>query len=313
MVSSQAVLRKSKTTDLLMQGPNRILPINIDKFDCNPIITPQMDHRLGDNINGPSLIRVPDWIPNPLGRYYLYFGHHQGTYIRMAYADHLKGPWRIYQPGVLDLTESYFSNHIASPDVHVLDEDHEIRMYYHGGCVPRDPDQVTRLAISSDGLHFRVQPEILGSCYWRVFNWDNYVYTLEMPGKFLRSRNGHAPFVEGPTLFTPAMRHAAVKVEGNTLHVFYSNAGDCPEGILWSRIELKPDWHTWKVTPPVKVTSPELDWEGADCPITPSKRWAAPGRVHQLRDPCLFSENGKTYLLYAVAGESGIALTELST
>ncbi|NET62179.1 MAG: hypothetical protein F6K47_40550, partial [Symploca sp. SIO2E6] len=34
----------------------------------------------GSNINGPSLIRVPEWIENPLGRYYLYFAHHQGKY-----------------------------------------------------------------------------------------------------------------------------------------------------------------------------------------------------------------------------------------
>ena len=59
-----------------------------------------MDDRMGDNINGPSLIRVPDWIPSALGKYYLYFAHHQGTYIRLAYADQLEGPWRLYSPGV---------------------------------------------------------------------------------------------------------------------------------------------------------------------------------------------------------------------
>ena len=37
-----------------------------------PIIYPDMDDRMGSNINGPSLIRVPAWIENPLGRYYLY-------------------------------------------------------------------------------------------------------------------------------------------------------------------------------------------------------------------------------------------------
>jgi hypothetical protein len=42
---------------------------------------------MGDNINGPAAIRVPEWIENPLGNYYLYFAHHQGTYIRLAYAD----------------------------------------------------------------------------------------------------------------------------------------------------------------------------------------------------------------------------------
>lgn len=58
----------------------------------NPIIRPEMDRSIGGNINGPSLIRAPYWLPNRLGKYYLYFAHHRGTYIRLAYADHLAGP-----------------------------------------------------------------------------------------------------------------------------------------------------------------------------------------------------------------------------
>ena len=37
-----------------------------------------MDARMGANINGPSLIRVPSWLSNAMGRYYLYFAHHKG-------------------------------------------------------------------------------------------------------------------------------------------------------------------------------------------------------------------------------------------
>jgi hypothetical protein len=33
--------------------------------------------------------------------------------------------------------------------------------------------------------------------------------------------------------------------------------------------------------------------------------------VCQLHDPAIFRENGHTYLLYAVAGERGIAMAEL--
>jgi len=35
------------------------------------------------------------------------------------------------------------------------------------------------------------------------------------------------------------------------------------------------------------------------------------GPVRQLRDPGIYRENGKTYLLYSVAGENGIAIAEL--
>ena len=88
-----------------------------ERVGDEPIIIPDMDNRMGANINGPSLIRVPDWIENPLGRYYLYFGHHNGTYIRLAYADRITGPWQIYSAGVLPLEESGFAGHLASPDV----------------------------------------------------------------------------------------------------------------------------------------------------------------------------------------------------
>jgi hypothetical protein len=33
--------------------------------------------------------------------------------------------------------------------------------------------------------------------------------------------------------------------------------------------------------------------------------------VNQLRDPAIFQEDGRTYLLYAVAGEAGIGIAEL--
>ena len=58
-----------------------------------PIIAPGMDARMGSNIEGPSLIRTPDWLPGRMGRYYLYFADHKGDYIRLAYADRLQGPW----------------------------------------------------------------------------------------------------------------------------------------------------------------------------------------------------------------------------
>ena len=32
---------------------------------------PKLDPRIGLNIQGPSMIRVPDWVNDPLGKYYL--------------------------------------------------------------------------------------------------------------------------------------------------------------------------------------------------------------------------------------------------
>ncbi len=264
---------------------------------------------MGDNVNGPSLIRVPEWVQRPLGRYYLYFAHHQGRYIRLAYANELQGPWRTYQQGVLDLEESYCIEHIASPDVHIDPSSRQIRMYYHG------PDagggQVTRLAISNDGLTFSASPLILGPAYFRVFGWNGLAYALAMPGQFFRSRLGLNNFQKGPSLFTRNMRHSAVMVRDDVLYVFYSNVGDAPEHILLSTIELSPDWMYWQASDPVSVLTPELDWEGVTLPIEPSIRGWAPGPVRQLRDPAVYQEDNRTYLLYSVAGEQGIAISEI--
>ena len=55
----------------------------------------------GGNINGPSIIRVPDWIPiservHPSAQYYVYFGNHRGDDIRMAWSDSLTGTWTLF-------------------------------------------------------------------------------------------------------------------------------------------------------------------------------------------------------------------------
>jgi hypothetical protein len=36
--------------------------MKVTRLADGPIIRPNMDARLGDNVNGPSLIRVPDWM-----------------------------------------------------------------------------------------------------------------------------------------------------------------------------------------------------------------------------------------------------------
>ena len=56
---------------------------------------------------------------------------------------------------------------------------------------------------------------------------------------------------------------------------------------------------------------PERKWEGASEPLKPSLRSVAYGPVNQLRDPAIYEEDGRIFLLYAVAGESGIAMAEV--
>ena len=289
--------------------------MRVHRLRNNPIVTPEIDARIGSNINGPSLVRVPEWIRDPMGAYYLYFAHHKGMYIRMAHADDLEGPWTTYGPGVLDLKDSFFadsggSNHVASPDVHVDDENRQIRMYYHG--VIAKGVQRSRVALSEDGINFEAREELLGNSYFRVFQHGGYHYAIGMPGQFYRSRDGLTGFVGGPTLFSEDMRHCAARLKGDTLSVYYSNAGDCPERILVSEIDLTPDWMDWRESAPSQVLAPETDYERADMPLEPSQRGLTEVRVRQLRDPAIFQENGETYLLYSVAGEAGIAIARLN-
>ena len=287
--------------------------MRLERFLNNPLIVPGLHPATGSNLNGPSVLRVPDWLPNPLGRYYLYFGHHHGDCIRLAYADQLEGPWQIYAPGTLRVDQTACHDHIASPDVHVDAQRRQIRLYFHGPAESGPPvhpvtvGQYSFVAVSPDGLNFTTQAQPLGAPYFRVFEWQGYAYALGMPGVFYRSPDGLAGFEAGPTRFSSVMRHSAVWRRGHILHVFYSNAGDCPERILHSTIDLRPDWQDWQAAPPAAVLEPEFEYEGADLPLQPSERGWAPERVRQLRDPAVFCENERVVLFYSIAGEAGLA------
>jgi hypothetical protein len=285
----------------------------------NPILTFSSSNTIGTNINGPSLIRVPLWVEKPLGRYYLYFAHHAGKFIRLAYANQLSGPWTVYEPGTLQLNEvKTCHDHVASPDVHVDETEKRIRMYFHcpvGDGGTEIGQQKTLVAFSTDGLRFIAKADLLGPAYFRVFGWGGFYYAIARAGVFFRSRDGVTAFEQGPTLFDEdtnlILRHAALDLRDDQLSVYYSRIGDRPERILLSRIPLTPDWRKWAASPPVTVLGPKTGYEGADLPIEASKPDEAPGRVRQVRDPGIFHEGQKTYLLYSIAGESGIAIAEL--
>lgn len=321
LMSIVAMLRSGQSTAQTMPG--------IERLNSNPIIVPAMlPGTDGENINGPSVIRVPSWIDGALGKYYLYFAHHAGTYIRLAFADDLAGPWTVYDPGTLqlentvcnDIHESAFADyrHVASPDVHVDAESRKIRMYFHCPVYIAGPKaeeasykQVTLVATSTDGLNFVAGTEPLGNSYFRLFKWDGMDYALGMPGVFYRSADGLSNFEEGPTLFTEDQRHTAVKVDNGKLLVFYTVVGQNPERILFSEIELGADWMKWTATDPKVVLEPDTEWEGANLAHESSVRGFSMEPVRQLRDPALFEIDGRSYLLYSVAVESGIAIAEI--
>jgi hypothetical protein len=184
-------------------------------------------------------------------------------------------------------------------------------MYFHGLAAYRT--QRTRVATSADGIRFAARDELLGPSYFHVFRHAGATYALAMPGILLRSADGLSSFERGPTLFEPLQRHTALLRRGDTLHVFWTRVGDAPERIYASRIDLAgEDWRAWRTGAPVEVLRPETEWEGAAPPVQPSYRGAINIPVNQLRDPAVFEEGGQVFLLYAVKGEAGIAIAELT-
>jgi len=347
--------------------------IDVKRLPNNPIIVHSMDQSLIDeakqygyvNINGPSMIKVPEWIENRLGKYYLYFAHHKGDYIKLAYADKPEGPWRIYPQGALHLKDSKFTQtkpnkkisktirilwknwsqtefwtllqvglaarkaskalaekgkkvsgeskpHIASPEVWVDQDKREIRMYFHG--LMEDGIQATRVAISKDGLNFIVKPEVLSAPYLRVFKHKGLFYGQAMPGLLYRSKDGLTDFQIRPKPVAGTdMRHTALLYRDNKLYVFWTRVGDAPERIMCSLMDISSDdWADWVLTEPVDVLTPETSWEGGDLPLEPSIRTEITVPARQLRDPDVLVDGDKTYLIYAVAGENGIAITAMN-
>jgi len=295
------------------------------------------------NINGPSLIRIPDWIGpservDPSAVYYLYFANHGGQNIRMAWSTDIEGPYHIYNPGhgVLELNIDVGSlsvfGHIASPDVHVDNENQRIIMYFHGPASwnGNNRSQVTCVATSPFGLDFNsgVVETIPGNFYFRVFEYGGELYAIAKEGEVFKALDPENPWdPSGVDLNTQwylwdrattnpfanlgkTVRHNALVVVGDTLHVFYSCYPDMPERILHSTIDLTEDWNYWVASPPDEVLEPELDWEGADLPLTMSHEGSGTG-LRELRDPALFEDiDGEKYLLYSGRGEEAIGLAK---
>ncbi|MGB0369939.1 MAG: hypothetical protein ACPGN3_01215 [Opitutales bacterium] len=121
----------------------------------------------GDNINGPTCIRVPDWVAvedraHPTAQYYLYFASHAGNayFIPMAWAAKIEGPWTLFNAGinddprvagtgVLDMgdsklqangkpqfyphggAEARFKSNIASPDIVIDHVNQQFILFFH--------------------------------------------------------------------------------------------------------------------------------------------------------------------------------------
>jgi hypothetical protein len=294
----------------------------VKRLQFNPIIRPEMlPSNAGNNINGPSLIRAPEWLPGRVGQYYLYFAHHRGDHIRLAVADCIEGPWTLYEAGTLHLRQvPACRDHIASPDVHVDNVRREIRMYFHGPY-SLGAGQKSFVATSLDGVKFEARDEVLGTYYLRMVPLGTDWIGMARGGVMYRSKDGLTRFERVPAKVFPlnnsesgrpgTVRHIALQASGSLLSVYFTRIGDVPESILKSQLDLSRTEDRWVASHPELILQPETPWEGADLPLRRSRRGMANGRENALRDPAIFIDAGRLFLLYAVAGESGIAIAEL--
>ena len=314
----------------------------------NPLVTIKSSPSLGDNVNGPSIVRVPDWVDRPRGRYYMYFAHHMGAFIRLAYADRIEGPWRIHEPGVVPVastalyrpqpdppeTLENFYTHVASPEVFVDQANRRLVMWFHGWFTDgqRWPasetaarawaqkngyGQFTQAAESRDGLSFEVKPAITRTSYLRVFPREGSLYGMARLGLVLRSPGPLAAFEPGPNPFAGGpyagrVRHVAVLRRGTLLYVFFTAIDDDPERVMVTTIDASGDWKAWRTSNASELLRPEAPYECPDLPGGPSAAGDVKGPVRQLRDPAVFEESGRTFVFYSICGEQGIAAAELN-
>ena len=190
--------------------------------------------------------------------------------------------------------------------------------YYHAWAADNNNTQVTFVALSSNGLDFVALPHQLGRPYFRVFKYNDWYYALSKDyyrgGMFQRSpvADGFSQEFEYGNSCIDRKRHSAVWVQGDNLYIFYTRVRDMPEAIYITRVSLNSNWTSWQPCAHGHLLlRPEMDYEGADLPVRTSRAGSTDRREHELRDPGIYEEGGRVYLLYSMAGEDGIAMAEL--
>ena len=295
------------------------------------------------NINGPSVLRMPDWAPGKQAALHLYFGHHKGDSIRLAFADRLEGPWKMWTDPILPLAESlflpvdpspdpsmpepdwvdaldgdYLYAHVASPDVHIDEANQRLVMYYHG-LLPGG-DQQTRLATSTDGINFKPREPLLGPPYFRATKLNGMIYLSMWEGRLGRTRSWEGPIDLAPKGILPdditgapdrQIRHGHVFAHQGRLHLTFSRIGDAPERLLHCELNPAEAGSDWSFGPVSEMLRPAAGWEGGNLPVAASVMGTVMERVNELRDPALFLDQGQVWIAYCGGGESGIGIARV--
>jgi hypothetical protein len=193
-------------------------------------------------------------------------------------------------------------------------------MYFHTATAG-EHRQYSYVAFSRDGISFTAEPTRIADFYLRVVPWRDRWVGMSKGGRIYLQEELGGPLAElpRPAFNIPrkgsnaagAVRHVALVCQDDRLEVFFTRIGDAPERILMALVDLSRPPNSWRAEGEVEVLRPSLSWEGGDLPATPSRQGASRSPENAVRDPAIFREDDRIYLLYSVAGEHGIAIAEL--
>lgn len=151
------------TAGTLLGSPAQAAPAGFPTYQY--IGTPFTKANLRYNPTGelifPCIRGMYDKISAPLGRYYLYYAPHDAPGgICLAYGDSLGGQFTEYaaNPIIPNVWAGNYSvSHVSSPHVIFNAANRKFYLYFHG------ENTATRMAWSTDGVHFTYYGQVLGT------------------------------------------------------------------------------------------------------------------------------------------------------
>jgi hypothetical protein len=280
---------------------------------------PEMTSR-GENINGPTVVQIRfGLLKKPF--YLLFFAHHHGKFIRVAFSRLPNGPFiRIHAWGLHWVWNplSERRGHVASPESVLVDGKRYLLTHSPSRRLPKQKTYAARLYLG----FFSPRPRLtLLPGYARFFSWDKQVYAVTHGRGLYRIKGPdwrpqeleldvreaiHLPDLEASV----GIRHPFILPIGDNLLYFFTRRGDSPERIFASLLYFNTD-KCASLGKPIEVLRPEMPFEGSELPTRPSAGGIARNSENAVRDPFVLELDGKYILYYAVQAERGIACAEL--
>lgn len=283
----------------------------------------------GSNIMFPCIVKAASWHVAPRGTYYCLFGHHDGTYIRLAYSNSVTSGWTVLAAGTsltlaaLNTAGGYTGGtHVSSPHIIVDDVGEKYYCYLHGDSTGLGHESVLAESIDLETWTFVSSAARLssgtGMIYVRPFLYSGAWYAISDTLNLFRSTTpttgGSWARQSSPTTFRGSNgddgRHAAAIVRGSTLLVLWTNRNEYGEYIHYASVDLTGSWEAWAMGPGDMLTRSLTAGDGADTPWKTSGAGASSARERALRDPGFFVDGSTVWLAYAQAGEDSIGVID---